>query len=272
MNAVAILGAGELGATLARLLMDREAARRIVLIDADESRAQGKALDLRQAGPVEGSDAIVEGRAKLQGLGGCDALVIADPPELADPKPLPLRLADFARALQPRLGEAPLVVAQAAPAGLVHAFVDAGVPWTRVLGSAPIAWSSAMRRLLALELGVAAREVVATVVGLPPDLVTVGVSAGGLTADALPARALFRAGERLRARSFGPVALARAALSALHALEHMPPSSLPVVAAPSGGAALGVPARIGGGRIVELPELPLDPRTKVAFENAAARR
>jgi hypothetical protein len=68
------------------------------------------------------------------------------------------------------------------------------------------------------------------------------------------------------------VALAHAALAVLHALEHLPPSSLPVVAARGGGPALGVPARVGGGRVVELPELPLDPRTKVALDNAAARR
>ncbi len=272
MNTVAILGAGELGATLARLLLDREAARRVFLVDADESRAQGKALDLRQAGPVEGSDTIVEGRARLQGIGAVDALVVADPPELAEPDPLPLRLADLARTLQPLLDSAPLVVAHAVPAPLVRAAVAAGVAAERVLGSAPLAWASALRRLLASELGVAAREVVATVVGLPPDLVPVGVTVGGLTPEALPPRALFRATERLRARSFGPVALAHAALAVLHALEHAPPSALPVVAARSDGSVLGVPARVGRGRIVELPELPLDPRTKVALDNAAARR
>ena len=272
MNAVAILGAGELGATLARLLVDRQAARRVFLVDADESRAQGKALDLRQAGPVERSDTIVEGRARLPGVGTFDALVVADPAELSEPNPLPLRLADLARTLRPALGEAPLVVAHAAPAPLVDAFVEGGVPPVRVLGSAAVAWSSALRRSIAAELGVAAREVVATAVGLPPDLVPVGVVVGGLTPEALPARALFRATERLRGRSFGPVALAHAALAVLHALEHMPPSSLPVVAARAGAPALGVPARIGGGRIVELPELPLDSRTRVALENAAVRR
>ena len=65
MRNVAILGAGDLGATLARRLAERELARRIVLVDPDEGRARGKALDLAQSGPVEPYDVAIEGAASL---------------------------------------------------------------------------------------------------------------------------------------------------------------------------------------------------------------
>ena len=65
MNSIAILGAGELGATLARLTAEAEIARRVILLDADEGKARGKALDLAQSGPIEGYDTHVEGGARL---------------------------------------------------------------------------------------------------------------------------------------------------------------------------------------------------------------
>jgi hypothetical protein len=271
MKTVAILGAGELGATLARVLLDREAARRVVLVDPDESRAQGKALDLRQAGPVERSDTLVEGRAGLKGAGTCDAIVVADPPEL-ELEATALRLEDYARGLAPLLGTSPLVIARDAPGALVDAAVSVGLPAARVAGSAPIAWSSALRRALALELGIAARDVAATAVGQPPHLAAIGVSAGGLDPESLPAPALRRALERVASRRFGPVALASAAAVVLKALANDPPTLLPVSVSRGAGPALAWPSRVGARGIVPAEDVRLDPRARVALENAAARR
>ena len=54
MQEVAIVGAGELGGALAHVLARREAARTIRLIDDQGRVAEGKALDIAQAAPVEG--------------------------------------------------------------------------------------------------------------------------------------------------------------------------------------------------------------------------
>ncbi len=276
MNSVAILGAGELGASLARLLADREQARRVILVDPDEGRARGKALDLLQSGPVEGSDTRLEGHASLDALEGLDAIVVADPLELVGPDLVPLRVADFVRGLLPILGNAPLVFAGADPSPLVAAALERGVARDRVLGSAPIAWSAALRRLLAEALAVEPSGVAASVLGRPPDLIPIGVSVGGVPIAGAGLSALGRSLERLKARSLGPLSLATAAARALAALQGSRSSVLPVVvaldaAAVPRGVALALPARIAAGRVQGLEVLDLTPRERLAFDNAAAR-
>ena len=49
-------GAGNVGATVARAIANRELAD-VVVIDIAETKAQGIALDILQACPIEGSDA-----------------------------------------------------------------------------------------------------------------------------------------------------------------------------------------------------------------------
>src|SRR5262249_58608248 len=84
---IAVIGAGELGATLARRLAAGESFRRVLLLDPDPGRARGKALDILQSGPVDGFDTRVEG-GPLERMGEVDAVAIADPPAL-DPGRLP---------------------------------------------------------------------------------------------------------------------------------------------------------------------------------------
>src|SRR4030095_16145716 len=80
MQRIAILGAGDLGAAVARRAAEQEIVREVLLADADEGRAKGKALDLLQSGPVEGYDTRIAGASDLPE--GMDATVVADPPEL----------------------------------------------------------------------------------------------------------------------------------------------------------------------------------------------
>src|ERR1043166_5701167 len=72
---VTVIGAGNVGATLAQRLADRELAD-VVLIDILEGIPQGKGLDIRQAGPVERSDAHVIGTNDYADTKGSDVVVI----------------------------------------------------------------------------------------------------------------------------------------------------------------------------------------------------
>jgi malate dehydrogenase len=272
---VAILGAGELGATFARRLAEREGARQIVLVDANEGKARGKALDLLQSGPVEGYDTEVIGAASLPE--GCDVVVAADPPELEGRSSRDARswVADVA----PRLGRAPFLVAGEHGPTLVDAAVRAGVPRERALGSAPVAWTAALRRSLSRETGAIAADLGLAVLGLPPEHVV--VPGRGLTVSGLPwepgASALRRALEGARRRTLGPVALAVAADRVLRALLGPPGPVLPAWARLDGeyghrGIALAVPVRLGSGRIQAVVEVPLEPVERVAFDNAAQKR
>jgi malate dehydrogenase len=277
---VAILGAGDLGATLARRLAELELARRIVLVDPDDGRARGKALDLAQSGPVERYDVAIEGCASLDLAGAADLVVIADPPALDESPLSPGRAAEWIATLVPRLGAATLLSARSGAFSLLEAAVERGVPRERVLASAPIAFAAAVRHRLAEETGVGVRDVAVLVLGAPPAGAVVpreGATVCGVPIDRLSAVALRRALESASRRTPGPVALAAAATRAIAALSGSRPSALPVGTVLQGeygqrGVALAVPARIAGGRVQSVIEVPLDPVDRVAFENAAGRR
>jgi malate dehydrogenase len=280
MRSVAILGAGDLGATLARLLAEREVARRIVLVDPDDGRARGKALDIMQSGPVDRFDVRVDGCATLDLAGACDLVVVADHPALDQETLSPGRAAEWMRDVASRLGPAALLVARGGAAPLLEAALAHGVPRERMLGSAPIAFAAAVSRRIAAEVQTAARDVAALVLGAPPAhaIVPQGTAtAAGIPVERLSPVALRRALEGAARRTPGPVALAAAAARAAAVLARAHPVLLSVTAVLQGeyghrGTALAVPARVAAGRVQGVVEIALDPVDRVAFDNAASRR
>src|SRR3954462_13195208 len=75
---VAILGAGELGGSLAHVLARREIVRGIQLIDQAGQVAAGKALDIMQAGPVEGFSRPVAGSTDIMRVAAARLIILAD--------------------------------------------------------------------------------------------------------------------------------------------------------------------------------------------------
>jgi malate dehydrogenase len=61
LNKVAVVGAGNVGATAAQRLAEKSLAREVVMIDVVEGVPQGKALDQWQSGPIEGFDTRIIG-------------------------------------------------------------------------------------------------------------------------------------------------------------------------------------------------------------------
>ena len=74
-NKVSIIGAGMTGSTTAHWLAEREIAD-IVLVDVVEGMPQGKALDLQEALPVIGKDALITGTNDYEATAGSDIVVI----------------------------------------------------------------------------------------------------------------------------------------------------------------------------------------------------
>ena len=72
---VTVIGSGNVGATAARSLADKELAD-VVVLDILEGVPQGKALDMLEACPVEGSDARVLGTNDYADTEGSDIVVI----------------------------------------------------------------------------------------------------------------------------------------------------------------------------------------------------
>ena len=70
-NKIALIGAGNIGGTLAHLIGLKELGD-VVLFDVFGGVAAGKALDIMQSGPVDGFDALMTGGSDYcgdQGLG-----------------------------------------------------------------------------------------------------------------------------------------------------------------------------------------------------------
>jgi malate dehydrogenase len=74
-NKIALVGAGQIGGTLA-LLSGLKELGDIVLFDVAEGMPQGKALDIAEASPVEDFDARVTGVNSYEGIEGADVVIV----------------------------------------------------------------------------------------------------------------------------------------------------------------------------------------------------
>jgi malate dehydrogenase len=76
LEKVAVVGAGNVGATAAQRLAEKHLARTVVMIDVIEGVPQGKALDQWQSGPIEGFDARVVGVNGYDEAAGAEVFVV----------------------------------------------------------------------------------------------------------------------------------------------------------------------------------------------------
>jgi len=72
---VAVIGAGHVGASCAMYLAERNIAD-VVMVDIVEGVPQGKGLDLTQAAPVRGYDAVIEGTNDYAAIGGSELIIV----------------------------------------------------------------------------------------------------------------------------------------------------------------------------------------------------
>src|SRR5213082_1956250 len=76
MNKVTVVGAGNVGATAAQRLAEKELARRVVLVDVIEGVPQGKGLDQWESAPIEGFDTRVLGANDYGPAAGSELVVV----------------------------------------------------------------------------------------------------------------------------------------------------------------------------------------------------
>ena len=169
MSFIAILGAGNLGGTLAYTLATRDRVRAIRLIDPASGVASGKALDIQQAGPVERFNTRVTAAGEIDAVVGASAVVVTGPADTPAEdwqdeaaRPLLKQVAGLTR-------RTPIICAGASQGPLVASGVQQlGIDHTRIFGSAPGAFVSGLRALVALEARVSPREVTINLLGVPP--------------------------------------------------------------------------------------------------------
>ncbi|MGE3246018.1 MAG: malate dehydrogenase, partial [Beijerinckiaceae bacterium] len=74
-NKIALVGAGQIGGTLA-LLSGMKELGDVVLFDIADGIPQGKALDLAEASPVEGFDSNLSGASDYKAIAGADVVIV----------------------------------------------------------------------------------------------------------------------------------------------------------------------------------------------------
>jgi malate dehydrogenase len=169
---IAVIGAGNVGATTAQRLAERDYAD-IVLVDIVEGLPQGKALDLNQAGPVVGYEPNISGTNNYEETSGSDIVVITS----GLPRKPGMSRDDLLAANKEIVASVTGEVSQRSPDAIIicvtnpldamcHVTIDvAEFPRQRVVGMAGILDSARFRTFLAWELGVSVRDVTGFVLG-----------------------------------------------------------------------------------------------------------
>jgi malate dehydrogenase len=222
VRSVVIVGAGELGGALARQVAAADITPRVTLVDDAGTVAEGKALDIRQAAPVEGYTTHLGGTTDESVVLGASVVVIADRAatnaEWQDDAGVSL-----VRRIAYLNPGAVILCAGAHQLPLIERGVrEAGLDRLRLFGSAPEGLRAAVVSMTALEAGCAPGDVSLTVVGRPPAESIVpwenASIAGRRATDVLSPPAITRLDHRL-ARMWppGPFTLAGAATRVLSA-------------------------------------------------------
>lgn len=169
MSTACIIGAGEVGGAVAHALARGGHVRRLVIIDDAASVAAGKALDIQQAGAVEGSHTSLEGSDDLSRVVGAAVCIVADRTGRPSSEWQGDEGLAMLRRLVPYLGESPLVFAGPSQAGLLlAASQELHLRRERLVGSAPEALSGAAKSMVALEAQCSPAEIGLSVLGVPP--------------------------------------------------------------------------------------------------------
>jgi malate dehydrogenase len=73
---ITVVGAGNVGATAAQRIAEKQLARTVVMVDVAEGIPQGKALDQWQSGPVEGYDTRIVGANDYAAAAGSELFIV----------------------------------------------------------------------------------------------------------------------------------------------------------------------------------------------------
>ncbi len=293
---VTVVGAGNVGATVAQYLVERELAD-VVLTDVVEGLPQGKALDLLEAGPIQGYDCRLVGANDYEATAGSDIVVItaglARKPGMSRDDLL-LKNAEIVRAVVqeavPRSPEAILVVVTNPLDAMAQlAWRVSGFPRERVVGMAGVLDAARFRTFIALELDVSVENVTAFVLGghgdtmvpLPRYSTVAGIPITELLPkeriEALVQRTAHGGGEIVNLLKTGSAFYApgAAVTEMVEAILRDKKKILPCAAYLEGeygirGLFVGVPVKLGRRGIERILEIPLTPDEAAALQRSAA--
>ena len=173
LGTVAVVGAGNVGATAAQRLAEKSLARTVVMIDVVEGVPQGKALDQWQSGPIEGFNARVRGTNGYDEAAGAELFVvtagIARKPGMSRDD-LVKTNAGIVRSVVKeiaRVAPKSIIVVVSNPLDVMCyvAMKASGFPRERVLGMAGVLDTARYRMFLAEAMHVSVEDIQAMVLG-----------------------------------------------------------------------------------------------------------
>jgi malate dehydrogenase len=170
---ITVIGAGNVGATTAQRLADRELAHHVVLLDVAEGIPQGKGLDMFQSMPIEGSDTRILGTNDYADTANSDIVIItaglARKPGmsrddlLAKNAEIVKSCAEQAFAVSPNAFF--IIVSNPLDVMTYVALKATGLPRNKVLGMAGVLDAARYRTFIAMELDVSVKDINAFVLG-----------------------------------------------------------------------------------------------------------
>ena len=294
---IALIGAGQIGGTLAHLAALKELGD-VVLFDIAEGTPEGKALDIAESGPSEGFDATLKGTQDYADIAGADVCIVTAgvprKPGMSRDDLLGINLK-----VMKAVGEG---IKQYAPDAFVICITNpldamvwalrefSGLPHNKVVGMAGVLDSARFSTILAWEFGVSVRDVTSfvlgghgdtmvpiveysTVKGIPvPDLIKMGRSTQERI-DAIVKRTASGGGEIVGLLKTGSAFYAPAASAISMAESYLGDQKriLPCAAHLTGqygvdGLYVGVPVMIGAEGVEQVIEIDLDEKAKAGLQ------
>jgi len=173
VNKITVVGAGNVGATTAQRIAEKELASKVVLVDIQEGIPQGKGLDQWQSAPIEGFDSRLIGTNTYDETAGSDIVVItagiARKPGMSRDDLLNTNagiVKQVSESIKATSPEAILIMVSN-PLDVMSYVAKqvTGFPRERVLGMAGVLDTARYRAFLAEELDVSVRDIQAMVLG-----------------------------------------------------------------------------------------------------------
>jgi malate dehydrogenase len=292
---VTVLGAGNVGATAAQRIVEKELAD-VVLVDVLEGIPQGKGLDMFQSGAVEGFDMKIVGSNSYEETADSQICVVtaglARKPGMSRDDLLRKNeeiVADIvAKATRHSKDLTLIMVTNPLDAMCEVARRVSKAPKNKVIGMAGILDSARMRAFIAMEMGVSMSNIHTTVLGghgdtmvpLPRYSTVAGVPITELlpkeTVDAIVKRTANGGAEIVNLLKAGSAyyAPSAAAVEMVDAIYNDKKKILPCAAYLEGeygihGLFVGVPVILGSNGIEKIIELKLTPEEHAALKKSA---
>ena len=289
---IALIGAGNIGGTLAHLCVLKGLGD-VVLFDVIDGLPQGKALDMLEAGPIEGYDANITGTTSYADIAGADVCIVtagvARKPGMSRDDLLGINckiMSDVSSNIK-QYAQDSLVIVITNPLDAMVTLTKrvTGFPKNRVVGQAGVLDSARYRTFIAQELGVSVQNVTAMVLGgHGDDMVPVRsyCQVGGIPVEKLISAARLEEIEQRTRQAGGEIVAllktgsafyspASAAVQMAAAYLQDRKQILPCAAYLEGeygidGVYFGVPVSIGAGGVERVIEVDLSDKEKQEME------